>query len=81
MYTPSLFSGVTKNRRGVNISYLWATYATGPMGGGGSLCCAVTLHVALQLAGGLLSGRYSKADIDKEQEGRFWTIGGKWAKM
>lgn len=36
----------------------------------------------MQLAGGLLSGRYSKADMEKEQEGRFWTIGGeRFTKM
>jgi hypothetical protein len=33
----------------------------------------------MQLAGGLLTGKYSKADIDKEQAGRFWTGG--WAKL
>lgn len=33
------------------------------------------------LAGGLLTGRYKKADMEKEQEGRFWTVGGKWTKM
>ena len=34
-----------------------------------------------QLAGGLLSGRYSSADIDKQPEGRFWTVGGRWSKV
>ena len=34
-----------------------------------------------QLAGGLLSGRYKMEDMDKPSDGRFWSVGGKWAKM
>ena len=35
----------------------------------------------VQLAGGLLSGRYHISDLNKESAGRFWTIGGQMAKM
>ncbi len=34
-----------------------------------------------QLAGGLLTGRYSREDTKRQPEGRFWTVGGKWAKQ
>ena len=34
-----------------------------------------------QLAGGLLSGRYRIEDMDTPSDGRFWSVGGKWAKM
>ena len=38
-------------------------------------------NAILQLAGGLLSGRYKMEDMDKPADGRFWSVGGKWAKM
>lgn len=37
-------------------------------------------HTPTQLAGGLLSGRYRMAEMDKPSDGRFWTVGGDWAK-
>ena len=40
-----------------------------------TLCCNIP-----QLAGGLLSGRYRMEEMDKPSDGRFWTVGGEWAK-
>ncbi|XP_064391547.1 aflatoxin B1 aldehyde reductase member 2-like isoform X2 [Halichondria panicea] len=33
------------------------------------------------LVGGMMTGRYKLSDIDKPQDGRFWTVGGKMTEM
>ena len=44
----------------------------------------VQLHISIQLAGGILAGRYQVSDDEKKPEGRFWTqwtVGGNFAAM
>lgn len=39
-----------------------------------------SLHIHLQLAGGMLSGKYNLGDEKNEPEGRFFKTGGHWAQ-
>ena len=48
------------------------------------LHAGVQLHISIQLAGGILAGRYQVSDDEKKPEGRFWTqwtVGGNFAAM
>ncbi len=43
--------------------------------------CHDGLPLPLQLVGGMMTGRYKLSDINKPQDGRFWTVGGKMTEM